>query len=69
MPTLTSSVTWVPKGVARYMPDRIKLDDSQIQELMQQQDNSNENADEDGITDTSKHNGTLTIYLQAYYDQ
>ena len=63
MPTLISSVTWVQKGVARSLPDRIKLDESQIQELIQQQDNSNDNADEGSFIDniqvpyTSKHKG------------
>ena len=51
MPFLISSVIWVPKGVPRSMPDRIKLDDSQLQDLMQQQGNSNDNADEDGRID------------------
>ncbi|KAI6660816.1 Periodic tryptophan protein 1-like [Oopsacas minuta] len=37
MPTVISSVCWVPKGVPQSNPDRIKLDDTQIQELMQQQ--------------------------------
>lgn len=64
MPTVISSVCWVPKGVAQSNPDRLKLDDTQIQELMQQQqDDSMDDVTED--TQGTATAGGNVVYLSS----
>ena len=61
MPTVISSVCWVPKGVAQSNPDRLKLDDTQLQELMQQQQEDSVDDVTEDAQDTITTGGNVTV--------